>query len=248
MAKIYEALENAQQGRKGLEKLEIPSSRPFIPLSALPSILSLDMEDEMISLHHSIESILPEPKRRIIQFIGSSEGEGTSTIVREFARVSALKFGEVVLLMEADHHRPDQHLFFNLKPDHGWEEVVQNDEPIDQALYQIGKTNLFISPISQSSSLNYQTFDSPRISAFLEKLRNRFDLILIDSSPANTSPNGFGLSQKVDGVVLVFEAEKTRWPVAQSVKERIIRSGGKILGIVFNKRRYHIPEFIYKRL
>jgi Mrp family chromosome partitioning ATPase len=240
MAKIYEALEEAQKGRKGLEKPEIPSSRPPIP--------SLDLEEEMISLHQSIDSILPEPKRRIIQFIGSSEGEGTSTIVREFARVSALKFGEVVLLMEADHHRPDQHLFFNLKPDHGWEEVVRNDEPIDKALYQIGKTSLFIAPISQTSAPNYQTFDSPKMAAFLEKLRNQFDLILIDSPPANTSPDGLGLSQKVDGVVLVLEAEKTRWPVAQSVKERITRSGGKILGIVFNKRRYYIPEWIYKRL
>jgi protein-tyrosine kinase len=229
MAKIYEALENAQKGPKGPQKPEIPSSHPPI-LSLSPM---LEMEEEMISLHQSIESILLEPKRRIIQFIGSSEGEGTSTIVREFARVSALKFREVVLLMEADHHRPDQHLLFNLKPDHGWEEVVQNDEPIDKALYQIGNTNLFIAPISQSSSPSYQTFDSPKMSAFLEKLRDRFDLILIDSSPANTSPDGLGLSQKVDGVVLVLEAEKTRWPVAQSVKERIMRSGGKVIGIVF---------------
>jgi len=57
-----------------------------------------------------------------------------------------------------------------------------------------------------------------------------------------------GLSQKVDGIVLVVEAEKTRWPVVESVKERITRSGGKILGIVFNKRRYHIPKWIYKTL
>lgn len=75
MTKIYEALEEAQKGRKGLEKPEIPSSHaPIIP-SSHPPIPSLDMEEEMISLHHSIESILPDPKRRIIQFIGSSEGE-----------------------------------------------------------------------------------------------------------------------------------------------------------------------------
>jgi len=208
----------------------------------------LDMEEEMISLHHSIESILPEPKRRIIQFIGSREGEGTSTVIREFARVSAIKYGKSVLLLDADRNHPSQHLFFNIKPEVGWEDVIQDDGPIDKALYQIGNTNLFIAPISQSSAPSYQTFDSPKMSAFLEKLRNRFDLIFIDSSPANISPDGLGLSQKVDGVVLVLEAEKTRWPVAESVKERIIRSGGKILGIVFNKRRYHIPEWIYKRL
>jgi len=83
---------------------------------------------------------------------------------------------------------------------------------------------------------------------FFEKLRQRFDLILIDSPPATTSPDGLDISPKVDGIVLVVEADKTRWPVAESVKERIKRSGGKILGIVLNKRRYYIPNFIYKRL
>jgi Mrp family chromosome partitioning ATPase len=52
----------------------------------------------------------------------------------------------------------------------------------------------------------------------------------------------------VDGVVLVVEADKTRWPVAQSVKERIIQHGGNVLGMVLNKRRYYIPGFIYNRL
>jgi protein-tyrosine kinase len=36
--------------------------------------------------------------------------------------------------------------------------------------------------------------------------------------------------------------------VAQRAKESIERSGGRVVGIVFNKRQYHIPDFIYKRL
>jgi Mrp family chromosome partitioning ATPase len=52
----------------------------------------------------------------------------------------------------------------------------------------------------------------------------------------------------VDGVVLVLEAEKTRKPVAENLKNRILQNGGNILGMVFNNRRYHIPESVYKRL
>jgi Mrp family chromosome partitioning ATPase len=52
----------------------------------------------------------------------------------------------------------------------------------------------------------------------------------------------------VDGVVLVVEAEKTRWPVAENVRDKIKGSGGNILGIVLNKRRYYIPEWVYKKL
>jgi protein-tyrosine kinase len=49
-------------------------------------------------------------------------------------------------------------------------------------------------------------------------------------------------------VVLVVEAEKTKWPVIQDVKEKLISHGGNILGIVFNKRRYYIPRWLYNRI
>jgi capsular exopolysaccharide synthesis family protein len=252
VTKIYEALENARKGRKGLETPEIPSSHPPIISSSHPPILPsspmLDMEEGMINLHQSIESILPEPKRRIIQFIGSREGEGTSTIIREFARVSAIKFGKSVLLLDADRNHPSQRLFFNIKPEVGWEDVMQDDGPIDKALYQIGETRLFISPVSQHSASTPPMIDSLQMDTFLKRLRQRFDLILIDSPPATTSSDGLAISSKVDGIVLVVEAEKTRWPVTENVKERITKSGGNILGIVLNKRKYYIPEFIYKRL
>jgi Mrp family chromosome partitioning ATPase len=73
-------------------------------------------------------------------------------------------------------------------------------------------------------------------------------LILIDSPPATISSDGLAISKKVDGVVLVLEAENTRWPIVESVKSLIERNGGNLLGMVFNKRRYYIPDSIYRRL
>ena len=56
------------------------------------------------------------------------------------------------------------------------------------------------------------------------------------------------LCTKVDGVVLVIEAGKTREQVAVRAKKELEEAGGKVLGVVLNKRKYHIPEWIYKRL
>jgi len=52
----------------------------------------------------------------------------------------------------------------------------------------------------------------------------------------------------VDGVVVVVEAEKTRWQVVENLKQKIENRGGNILGIVFNKRRFYIPDSIYRKL
>jgi Mrp family chromosome partitioning ATPase len=49
-------------------------------------------------------------------------------------------------------------------------------------------------------------------------------------------------------VILVVESGKTRRQVALTAKRKLEGAGGKILGVVLNKRRYYIPEFVYKRL
>lgn len=222
-----------------------PSRPRFLPHTKKVLGLGLDKE---IRLYQNLSVLIPDSTRKIIQFIGSREGEGTSTVVREFARVSASKFGKLVLLLDADQDHPTQHLFFNIRPECGWQEVLQDNGPIDKAPYQIGETRLFVSPSSRNFVSDLHTLNSLLIDVFWKKLRERFDLILIDSPPATISADGLALSSKVDGIVLVVEAEKTRWPVAESVKDRINRSGGNILGIVLNKRRLYIPEWVYKRL
>ena len=241
MSKIYEALQRAN-----VEVLKdsppIPAYRPDVA----PSPSELVIENE-IRVYQNLAALVPDPTRKIIQFIGSRKGEGTSTVVREFARVSALKFGKSVLLLDAEYYHPTQHLFFNIQPEFGWQDVVGDRGAIDKALYQVGDTRLFLCPRSQNSTTSSQ-ISSLQMDIFLKKLRERFDLVLIDSQPATTSTDSLSISSKVDGVVFIVEAEKTRWPVAETTKERIQRSGGKILGVVLNRRRNHIPDWIYKRL
>jgi Mrp family chromosome partitioning ATPase len=52
----------------------------------------------------------------------------------------------------------------------------------------------------------------------------------------------------MDGVVLVVEAEKTRWEVANKVREALVQADANVLGVILNKRRFHIPEWLYKTL
>lgn len=64
----------------------------------------------------------------------------------------------------------------------------------------------------------------------------------------NSCSDVIALAGKVDGVVLVVESERTRREVALQYKDRLEKSGAHILGVVLNKRRFHIPEWVYNRL
>ena len=256
MSKIYEALEQAQREKKVLEQvqaapvLEAPEAVPIAEGTQESDIYSfeMEMEEEMLHLYHTIESLLPNRKKKVLQFIGSGEGEGTSTITREFARVAMIALGQTVLLLDADRHNPTQHFFCNVSPEYCLDDIVQGQDNPERALYRVGDSNLFVSLISRNSNASMNVFDSPNFEKTWSALKDRFDLILVDSPPATVSSDGFSIFKKADGVVIVVEADKTRWPVVQSVKERITQHGGNVLGLVLNKRRYYIPELIYKRL
>ena len=218
--------------------LEFPTSKS----------VELEMEEEMIALYQSINSLRSSPqKNKIIQFLSPSEEEGTSTIVFALARVAALKYTKSVLLLDADLRKLDQEPF-NITLEHSLEETIRAGDPVDKALYQIANSSLFLSRLFKGSGSIRQFLDPSGIDDLLEKLRTRFDFIFIDSPPENVFSIGLATSTSVNGVILVLDAEKTCLDEAKNITDKITKNGGKVLGVVVNKQRNHIPEFISKRI
>ncbi len=250
MSNIYEALQQAHLRKKPEaplitlpEEKVVPAHEPVL---RRPKTFAADAE--LFGLYQNISGLLPDTPGKAIQFIGSREGEGVSTLVRDFAQAAASRFNRRVLIMDAAHHNPTQHLHFNIKGGFGWRDALGAGTPPCKACYQAGNDNLFLSPITSTPVLTPRIHDYAVVDRLFGELRQTFDLIIIDSSPATTSPDSVAMTRFADGVILVLEAEKTRWQVVESVKNRIIKNGGTILGVIFNKRRFYIPAFVYDRL
>jgi Mrp family chromosome partitioning ATPase len=81
----------------------------------------------------------------------------------------------------------------------------------------------------------------------LDRLRQNYDLVIIDSPPMehNRANPFFPLA---GAVILVVEAEKTKHQIVRRSKEQIERQGGNLIGIVLNKKRFHVPDWLYNRL
>lgn len=210
---------------------------------------SMFVEEQMIGLYRSLTSLLPNKRHwgRSIQFIASRSQEGTSIICREFAKVLARRLDMSVLLIDADP-QGKQLAHFGIERSAGWSEAVFNNVPIQYALKQIAASKLFVTQMAIPGESVTKIVHAPEIEAILEELKRQFDYIVIDSLPGTVSVDGLTLSHKVDGVILVVEAESTRWQIVQQTKENIEIRGGNVLGVILNKRRFYIPKFIYDRL
>ena len=199
----------------------------------------------MLLLHQSIDLMLAGVQRRVIHFTAARPGEGTSTVVRAYGRALAETIGRSVLIVDANETHPDQHLHLGVAggsvPDGG------TPGAMELAIFPTAHPNLSVSPLSPRAPWLPSVFDPGAVAEAFSRLRNQFDTVLVDSSPV-LRPGTMALSNQADGVVLVIEAEKTRWPVAMQAKQRIEASGGTVLGVVLNKRRYHIPKTVYRWL
>ena len=82
----------------------------------------------------------------------------------------------------------------------------------------------------------------------VDALRVSFDNILIDCGPLHESSDAAVLASNVDGVVIIVEAGRSRRDQIMNAQRTIEQAGGKFLGFVLNKRRYPVPEWLYRRL
>jgi Mrp family chromosome partitioning ATPase len=242
MSKLYEALQQAKQDRKVLPKPTL------VEPARVEAAVALSLETEMLGLYRALDNVFPDLNHKVILFLGAKGGEGTSTVVSSLARVVAERLERKVAVLDTDTLHPTQHRLFGVSPVVGWDAVLRGTEPVDKALYKTNGNGLCVIPVSSAMAGTVQVIDMLGMEGFFGALRERFDLVFIDCAPATASPDSIALSHKADGVVLVIEAESTRWPVAETVCQQVTKAGGKVIGIVFNKRRYYIPEFIYQRL
>ncbi len=244
MSKIYEALEHARTER-------MASAEPLGPSAfSMPVCMGgadLDMEQEMISLYQTIRASLPMVDHPSLLLIGSRSNEGTSTIAQQLAKTASMRMEKAVLLIDLDRSRPDLHVYVKTRPEKP-AGTLRTGHPMEDCLRRVQGSNLYVLPLFERTMTTPGNLDTLKGHAFWEPLKERFDLIIVDSPPATMFPDGPGIVSDVDGVILVVEAEKVRWQVVLSVKDKIVKNGGNILGIVFNKRHYYIPQRIYRNL
>ncbi len=252
MGKLYDALQIAQQQRLA-KKNELnhtdteDSSSP--PPSPPPiSIPRYYEEQELLGLAQTIAKGLPHPDQNVIQFIGSRLGEGTSTLIREFALTSSQNSRKPVLLVEADFHRPTQYQAFGIPTKPPLDYVLKAGQTLEGVISQVGTSNLYLATLSTTMQQSLTERSFFHSTDMWKSAREQFSLILIDSSPVGATKDSLAFCATVDGVILVLEAEKTRSSVAHSVKNQIVAREGNLLGIVYTKRKLHIPKFFYKFL
>ena len=251
MGKSYEALERAEKEKGG----RAPAAPPKPAAETPPPIRSTSVQPEVREPMDCYEALKinilarhPDKSIKTILFTGTTHGVGASTTAINFATTLACNCRLNVLLIEANLRTPGLHTTFGIPQEGGLADIVSNGNKPAFYIKKIEPGNLSVVTAGSKLTGAVGLFESERFSKFLTAVRAAFDFIILDGPPVPSFAEARVICAKVDGVVLVVEAGKTREQVAVRAKKELEEAGGKILGVVLNKRKYYIPDWIYKRL
>lgn len=184
---------------------------------------------------------------RGIGVMGLERGDGATSIAANLAVVAA-EAGSSVLLIDANPLHPTLHRVFGVAAEPGLQNVVSGKSESIECIHTTKFAGLSVMPYGATRKAPPPTLAPASENGPIVELFGSFDLVLVDLPAAGESGLGLAMTKSLDGVLLVLEAERSRRSAALRLKRQLEHFGANILGVVLNKRRHHVPNWLYRAL
>jgi len=171
---------------------------------------------------------------KTIVITSSGAGEGKSTTCSNIATAFA-QSGHKVLIIDCDLRRPVQHKLFNISNEKGLTHFLISSCTLNEAVKQTEIEGLHIITAGVIPPNPSELINCKRFQEYLEKLKEIYDYIFIDTPPAGIVTDAQILAGKADGTVLVVNSRNTDKKAAVATKDLLDKVGAHILGVVLNK-------------
>lgn len=223
--------------------------RQVVGLPPLGTIGQMKGEAKLITLHQPFSSVA-ESYRMVRSNIQLESGDEprkafmvTSAIGSEGKSVTAANLGVVMaqagfrtIIVDTDLRRPIQHQLFQIPLKGGVTDLLRFREL--KPTHYLKDTSVARLRVLTSGELPpnpSELLGSQRMGQLLANLKEVADIIIFDSPPATIVADGVELSKRVDGVLLVVEANRSRRDVVKQAIFNLQQAGGTLLGVVLNR-------------
>lgn len=184
-------------------------------------------------LRTNIEFNRKNPEDNAITVVSGGAGEGKSTTLVNLAYTCA-QGGYTTLMIDADLRRPRLHTFFDINNSVGLTNYLTTELMLEDVILQTPVDNLYFMPSGILPSDAAGILNSRRMSELIQDVKQRFDLVLVDSPPILGVSDASVLASEVDLTMFVVQHRKLPRNMLLRVKQAVENVGGNIIGVVLN--------------
>jgi capsular exopolysaccharide synthesis family protein len=172
-------------------------------------------------------------------------GEGKSTTSANLA-IAMAQTGRRVVLVDADLRRPTLHRVFDLPNATGLSTLFVMDNPsLAGLLRPTPIETLQLLPSGPLPPNPVELMASDRMTQIITLLTADADIVIFDSPPLLSVADSVTLAARLDGVVLVVDAGRTRSGVLARAAELLNQAQAHVWGVVLNRVKARSGEGYY---
>lgn len=187
------------------------------------------------ALRTNLEFSMSGEGAKTILITSSHVSEGKSSVAANLAAVFAMQNKRTVLI-DSDMRRGIQFKKFGIFNTSGLSNYLANINVQEKEF--IKKTeipNLFVITSGPVPPNPAELISSSRMKELLDRLKESYDIIILDGAPVLPVTDSVILSANVDRVVIVVSSGETHNEELKSVKNLLSNAGANIAGVVLNK-------------
>jgi len=185
-------------------------------------------------LRTNIQFSSPDKPIKVILLTSSGPSEGKTTTASNLA-VTFAQSGSRTLMIDADLRKPRMHKMFDIKSKTGLTNVLVQHEDYKKIVIKSEIENLDLLPSGPIPPNPSELLSSNGMKAFVQAVREDYDIVIIDSPPVGTVTDAAILSTITDGTILVAASGQVQIGAIQRAKELLEKVNANILGVVLNK-------------
>ena len=105
---------------------------------------------------------------------------------------------------------------------------------MNNIIYQTNIENAYMIPIGKEVESSLQLLSSPKVGLMMEKLREQFDIILVDTAPAGMIVDALKMAKHCDGALISVTYNKGKKKDIDELVSQLNNAGCPVLGAVLN--------------
>jgi capsular exopolysaccharide synthesis family protein len=203
----------------------------------ITGLMSESIDSVRTMLLHGVRS----KNTQVILVTSALEQEGKSTVASQLA-ASLARCGKRTLLVDGDLRRPAAHLLFDMPNDIGLSEVLRGEAELEEAVQPTQAPDLWLLPAGKCDLQSVQSLAAQKAREVCEKLRARFDFIILDSGPVLAYADTMLLGQIVDAAILSVLRDVSRAPKVYEAYEKLVSVNVDVLGAVVGGEATYTPR------
>lgn len=187
---------------------------------------------------------------KTIVVTSAGPGEGKSTTVVNLA-VTFAQQGSKVLLIDADLRKPRIHRIFHMDNTQGLTNLLSAHTDYNDYIRSTRINNLEVLLCGAIPPNPSELLMSNAMKQFIEKVKEDYDIVLLDAPPAISVTDSAVISTYIDGTILVAASGEVDRETLIRAKDVLTKVKANIIGVVLNKidtrvsGRYHYYDYYY---